>query len=730
MDALELWGGLECTINRVGDRFGDQLDLNGHYRRADDIQLVADLGIRTLRYPLLWERIAPEHPDRCDWSWHDGQMEQFRARGMRVIAGLVHHGSGPHYTNLLDPGFAPGLARHAGEVARRYPWIEDWTPVNEPLTTARFSALYGHWYPHRRDEGAFWCAFVNQIDATRLAMREIRRVNPRARLIQTEDLGRTYATVAMREQAAFDNLRRWASWDMLCGRITPAHPLWRRIARFGLEDQLRAIAEDPCPPDVIGVNHYLTSDRFLDHRLYRYPAGLHGSNGLTRYADVDAIRVLDPAPLGLRGALQEAWDRYRIPIVVTEVHNGCTREEQLRWTAEAWDTAQALRTEGVRVDAVTSWSLLGSNGWNTLLTAPGIHEPGAYDLRGGGVRPTALTTLLRGLEAGLPRHPVASGQGWWHRPMRLLHAPVARPAGMREHIPQPARNAPAKPLLICGATGTLGQAFARACEHRNIDFVLTARSDLDLSDERSIAEALDRNAPWAVVNAAGWVRVDDAEGDPAGCFRANATGASTLARQCGNRGTATVSFSSDLVFDGEATSPYREGDPTRPLGAYGRSKAAMEEALLACPGAHLIVRTAAFFSPHDDHNFAKAVVGALSARREFAAASDQVVSPAYVPWLVNDTLDLLIDGETGIRHIASQDALSWADFARAIATAAGLDAKLVVDAPGETLGWVAPRPKYCALTTDHGEGLGPLEPAIRAFVETLAEAAAPRALAA
>ena len=61
--------------------------------------------------------------------------------------GLVHHGSGPAGTDLLDEGFAEGLARFARAVAERFPWVEDWTPVNEPLTTARFSALYGHWYP-------------------------------------------------------------------------------------------------------------------------------------------------------------------------------------------------------------------------------------------------------------------------------------------------------------------------------------------------------------------------------------------------------------------------------------------------------------------------------------------------------------------------------------------------------------------------------------------------------
>jgi dTDP-4-dehydrorhamnose reductase len=153
--ALELWGGLECTVARVGDRFRDQLAETGHRDRPDDLDAVARLGIRTLRYPIVWETVSPDRPDRADWSWHDARLERLRSLGLRPIAGLVHHGSGPRCTDLLDPAFPRLLARHAERVARRYPWIQDYTPVNEPLTTARFSALYGHWYPHARDYRSF-----------------------------------------------------------------------------------------------------------------------------------------------------------------------------------------------------------------------------------------------------------------------------------------------------------------------------------------------------------------------------------------------------------------------------------------------------------------------------------------------------------------------------------------------------------------------------------------------
>ncbi|WP_022683876.1 sugar nucleotide-binding protein [Sphingobium bisphenolivorans] len=713
----QLWGGLECTVNRVGDDYRDQIRLSGHEERLDDLDRFASLAIRAIRYPILWERVSPDAPDACDWSWSDPRLARLRELGIDVIAGLVHHGSGPRYTSLIDAGFAEGLACHAERVAERYPWITNWTPVNEPLTTARFSTLYGLWYPHLRSERDFWLALFNQVDATRLAMRAVRRVNPAARLIQTDDLGRTYATASLRDQAWFDNQRRWLGWDLLCGRITPDHPFWPRVAAMGLEHRLAAILDDPCPPSIIGINHYLTSDRFLDHRLHRYPRHTHGGNERQPYADVEAVRVLNPPSQGLAGALREAWERYGLPLAVTEVHNGCTREEQLRWTAQAWDVAVQLRSEGVPVEAVTLWSLLGSRGWNTLLTSEGIYEPGAWDVSGAEPRPTAMVPLARSLANGSERPAMAKGAGWWQRPTRIAHPAVARPAPVREHLVGEDRPSGARPLLICGATGTLGKALAGACAIRNIPFVLTSRDELDLNDRRSIDAALDRVEPWAVVNAAGWVRVDDAEAAQAECLAANARGAVALAEACGDRDLSTLSFSSDLVFDGRKDAPYVESDPVRPLNVYGRSKADMEEGIARLPGSNLVVRTAAFFSPYDEYNFAVAAARTLARRESFAAADDLIVTPTYVPDLTMTSLDLLIDGETGIWHLSNDEALSWADFARRVAQSCGFDPALVQSAPHRSFGWPAPRPSNAALTSQRGSKLLPLSRALTLFAE-------------
>ncbi|HEY5883575.1 MAG TPA: family 1 glycosylhydrolase, partial [Pyrinomonadaceae bacterium] len=177
---LELWSGVECTVNRVGNDYFDQLERSGHSVRLSDIDRLADLGIAKVRYPLLWERMAPTSLRSIDWSWADERLERLRKRNLTPIVGLVHHGSGPRYTNLLDPSFPEKLAEYAAAVAARYPWVNLYTPINEPLTTARFSCLYGHWYPHATDPLLFARAVVNQMRAIVLAMQAIRKFNPDA----------------------------------------------------------------------------------------------------------------------------------------------------------------------------------------------------------------------------------------------------------------------------------------------------------------------------------------------------------------------------------------------------------------------------------------------------------------------------------------------------------------------------------------------------------------------
>src|SRR5215218_8030318 len=94
-DSVELWGGVECTVNRIGDVFFDQMERNGHATRLSDLGMFAGLGIRAIRYPILWERFAPHESHDIDWSWADARLERLRELDVRPIVGLTHHGSGP-----------------------------------------------------------------------------------------------------------------------------------------------------------------------------------------------------------------------------------------------------------------------------------------------------------------------------------------------------------------------------------------------------------------------------------------------------------------------------------------------------------------------------------------------------------------------------------------------------------------------------------------------------------
>jgi dTDP-4-dehydrorhamnose reductase len=708
---------MECTVSRVGTAYTDQLELSRHATRPSDLDRFADLGIRTMRYPVLWERTAPAGLEAADWSWTDERLGRLRELGIRPIVGLVHHGSGPRDTSLVDPMFATGLAAYARAVAERYPWLDAYTPVNEPLTTARFSGLYGHWYPHGHDERTFLRALLGQVRATSMSMHAIRKVNPKALLIQTEDLGKTFSTAPLGYQADFENERRWLSFDLLMGRVDRTHPLWGYLRWVGIpERQLGWFLRHPCPPDIMGINYYLTSERLLDHRLDRYPSILHGGNGRDRYADVPAVRVMGRGLVGLRVLLREAWDRYRLPIAVTEVHNGCTREEQLRWLMDVWRSAQAARRHGVDVRAVTAWSLLGTFDWDSLLTLPrGHYEPGVFDLRAPAPRPTAIATAIRALaKRGTYDHPVLDTPGWWRRAERLEYPPFPRrrpaPRGRKgSHSP--------RPILITGRRGTLGQAFARICDARGIAHQLLTRQKLDIADPASVAAAMDELRPWAVINTAGYVRVDDAEREPDACFRENTRGPGILAAACAQYGAQLVTYSSDLVFDGKRRTPYAESARVNPLNVYGKSKAAAEAEVLDILPTGLVIRTSAFFGPWDQYNFVTLTLDALRQGQQVRAVDDAFVSPTYVPDLVHASLDLLIDGEEGIWHLANGGAVTWAEFGRQAAEAAGLDPDGVIGVPISELELPAPRPRFSVLGSERGTLLPPLGSALQHYLD-------------
>lgn len=426
---LQMWGGVECTVNRVArdntDRYFDQLALTGHLERVEeDIARFASLGIRTLRTCLHWERfVAAGEAGRDPWLFFDRTMHAMRAHGIEPIVGLIHHGSGPRDTSLLDPEFPQKLAHYAGLVAERYPWVTAYTPVNEPNTTARFACLYTHWYPHHRSHASYARAVLQQTKGIVLSMRAIRAVQPNARLVTTEDGGRIASTPHLAEEREFREQRRWLGTDLLCGLVTPSHPLYTWLLANGIEaGELAFLAANACLPDVIGLNYYLTSDRFLDHRTGNYPAGWAGGDlGDDPFIDIEALRV---CPVGLGGSkaiLLDAWQRYGIPTAITECHIGSSPEDQKRWLGWIWQGALDARAAGAKVVAVTAWALLGSYNWHCLCTEDtGTYEPGVFTLAEGHTpQATPVAETVQQLAGGSFVQPANEDTLWWLHPDRL-----------------------------------------------------------------------------------------------------------------------------------------------------------------------------------------------------------------------------------------------------------------------------------------------------------------------
>lgn len=385
LSPLEFWASPEPTIARIdATTVRDELAETGHDARASDIDLIAALGVSAARYPVLWER--------DDLNWARARLEALRARHVEPIVTLLHHGSGPAHTDLLDEHFPQLLGEYAERVARAFPWVRRWTPINEPLTTARFSTLYGFWYPNRIDaHAAFGQAITNEILGIIGAMQRIRGVNPDAKLVMTEDLQRfTAGDAGVRDYVAHKRERMYLSAELLMGRVVPGHALYRYLT----EDcnvstaRLRTIAERATPPDVMGFNYYPNSERYL----------FTGDRGIQ---NVPAVTV-EKRPITPRPLLRAAYERLGVTLAISEIHVHGDESERTRWLQARVGDAIALREEGVPVAAAGAWAAFGMIDWHSVLRArEGVVEDGIYTFARAGEspQPTAVSRALQALTA-------------------------------------------------------------------------------------------------------------------------------------------------------------------------------------------------------------------------------------------------------------------------------------------------------------------------------------------
>lgn len=273
-------------------------------------------------------------------------------------------------------------------------------------------------------------------------------------------------------------------------------------------------------------------------------------------------------------------------------------------------------------------------------------------------------------------------------------------------------------ILVIGHRGLLGRACLDILSGRHrVDGVDVDRCDITRPDR--VAAVLDRVRPGWVINAAAMTDVDGCQADPGRAREVNAQGPGNLARACREREIKLLQVSTDFVFDGEKTEPYREDDTPRPLSVYGESKRGGEEAVIGAGGKFLIVRTSWLFGP-GGKNFPGTILGAAGKTGRLEVVSDQRGSPTAAADLAAGLGELIVNDASGIVHLTNRGDCSWYEYACFVLKTAGLDTE-VVPISSDKLDRPAPRPRYSVLSLERyrritGKLPRPWEEAVREYV--------------
>ena len=243
----------------------------------------------------------------------------------------------------------------------------------------------------------------------------------------------------------------------------------------------------------------------------------------------------------------------------------------------------------------------------------------------------------------------------------------------------------------------LGQDVVRAARFTNHEVAALDRQTLDVTNERAVRRAMERERPAAVVNCAAYTAVDAAEGDRDAAMRLNADAAGTVAAAAAEVGACVVYPSTDYVFDGTGERPYVESDEPSPRSVYGQSKLAGEVDTAAANPRHFLVRTSWLFGT-GGRNFVETMLEIGERDRQVLVVRDQVGSPTWTGHLAAGIVRLLDTDAYGLHHMSAQGDCSWYDFAMAIFDETGVECRVLSTTTAE-FARPAPRPAYSVLGT-------------------------------
>jgi beta-glucosidase len=347
--------GIEDTFvaqtERAGERVLDEYALTDHYRvwRAD-LDRVADLGVRAMRYGIPWYKVEPA-PGRFDWAWVDEVVDYAAAKGVAIIVDLVHYGTPLWLDNqFLNASYPERVAAFAHAFAARYRrTVSHYTPLNEPRVTMDFCGLRGIWPPYLRgSDGAVKIAraIARGIVAT---VEAIRAADERAVIVHVEAAGEWLpATPELADEARLLNERTFLATDLVTGRVDHRHPLAPWLLGNGFaESDLAWFAARRVDLDVIGVNYY------PEMSVLRLKPGRGGFTTERVFAGVD----------GLERSLAAFAHRYDRPLFVSETSTNGTVAERARWLSDSLAAIPALRAAGIPLVGYTWWPLFDLIDW-------------------------------------------------------------------------------------------------------------------------------------------------------------------------------------------------------------------------------------------------------------------------------------------------------------------------------------------------------------------------------
>jgi dTDP-4-dehydrorhamnose reductase len=255
----------------------------------------------------------------------------------------------------------------------------------------------------------------------------------------------------------------------------------------------------------------------------------------------------------------------------------------------------------------------------------------------------------------------------------------------------------ARRILITGSRGQLGRAIADACAIRGINFDGRDIDTLDITEADAVVRWIEAAKPTDVINCAAFTAVDDCEADEQQALLVNGTAVGHMADACNAVGAKLVQMSTDYVFAGDGSRPYREDDPVAPISAYGRTKLRGEE-LATGANRHLVVRTAWLYG-HGGRNFVEAIRNQIAkGARSLRVVADQRGSPTFCDDLADAILDLITAGATGTVHAVNSGETTWYGFAVAIADLLGTEIE-IQKVTTQEFPRPAHRPAYSVLDT-------------------------------